>query len=402
MLAALSVLALGLAIASGLNRWLTARQLAQAAGLPTPTLFVFPTETPTVEGPTPGPTWTPAPTGMPTHTPLPTWLGLQTSIPPAGTLTSLAGEAGDVPANPPAATPTYPPTSTPDPDAVPLDLIANLPPVRDLPEVALEVDLDYEGHRAQVEMMIAAPNTSPDVWGELVFNLPVASVLRGVALGEVTAGREGAERQPVAAVLDGITLRVPLPELIGPGEVARAEIHYLLRFAEVPASATFPVGLTGYTGTVVRAGDWYPVLAPYDAGRGWRTFRYTAVGDPALYPASNVTLAVRAPAGITVAGSEPTSEAGGVWRFRAEAARGMAWFASDQFSRVEAEANGIPVISYFLIGYSAGGEAAASLAAQALTIYEDLYGPYPYERLVVVQNWWWCRTAGAATWSSAG
>jgi len=136
----------------------------------------------------------------------------------------------------------------------------------------------------------------------------------------------------------------------------------------------------------MRAGDWYPVLAPYDAGRGWRTFSYVPVGDPALYPASNVTLAVRAPEGITVVGSEPTGDANGVWRFRAEAARGMAWFASDQYSRVETEANGIPVISYFLIGYSAGGQAAARFAAQALTVYEDLYGAYPYDKLVVVQN----------------
>lgn len=392
VLAALATLAIGLVVVFGVDRWLTTQQLALAADLSTPTLFVLPTETPTLEGPTPGPTWTITPTILPTHTPFPTWIGytnaqVSTAVPTYTPFATPDASDDSTAEPPPTAVPTASPLPTSTPDlSEPLTLISSLPPVGNVPEVALEAALDYEGRRARVELVIAAPNTSPDVWGELVFNLPAASVAGAIELGEVTAGREGAALQPSAAMLSDITLRVPLPEPVGPGEIARAEIHYVLNFLDVSSSATFPVGLTGYTGTVIRAGDWYPVLAPYDAGRGWRTFSYTPVGDPSLYPASNVTLAVQASPGITVAGSGPTGDRDGVWRFRAEGARGMAWFASDQYTRVASDANGIPVFSYHLIGYSRGGEAAGELAGQALTVYEDLYGPYPYQTLVVVQN----------------
>jgi len=376
--------------------------LEAAAAAPTPTLFTFPTATPTLEGPTVNPTWTitptftPTPTRYLTSTPRPTDTPYPTSTPlPTHTPFLPPTERAPAPPNPapaPIRSPYPASTAIPPPDSLPpLELIATLPPVADLPEVALEVELFYADHWARVEQVAVIPNTSPDFWRDVAFNVPLNGAPGAFALDEVRAAAGDSALSPAPYSLSDVTLRVSLPRPAAPRQSVRVELHYRLFFPWVSAGTSFPVGVTGWTGDVIHAGEWYPVIAPYQPGSGWQTYPYHPVGDPVIYPAANYSMAIQTQEGIAVAGSGPVGQSTGLWRFRAERARGMAFFASSQYQVARGEVTGsdgrrIPIISYYLTGFDQAGQDVVQVAGQALTTYAELFGPYPYFSLTVVQN----------------
>ncbi len=350
---------------------------------PTPAPRVKPTEV-AIGTATPfSPTDTPIPTPTQAMNPSPT----STAVPTV----ELSGSADLSIGVTLSPTITLTPAS-PDEDRPPLELIDSLPAADRMPEQALEVELFYADRWARVEQTILVPNTSPDEWDEVVFNVPLAATEGAFDLQRVSVESGDFALVEVDAELDGIALRVPLPKPAARHDTVRVEIAYNLFFLPVRPNSTFPIGLTGYTGDVVRAGEWYPVLAPYQGGDGWQTYIYHPVGDPVIYPATNTQMAVAAPEGITVAGSGPVSQEprldqpGQVWRFEVDAARGMAFFASDRYRVLTGEAAGVPIYSY----YHAGGEGAAQqaiyAAGDALSLYHYRFGPYPYESLTIVQN----------------
>ncbi|MBN1119467.1 MAG: hypothetical protein JXJ17_00185 [Anaerolineae bacterium] len=361
--------------------------------------------------PTPSPTAAPVPRAKPTEveigtatpfrqpgtdTPIPTPTDLPPSPSPEPTSTiapavELSGSAdlaiGVTPS--PTITPT---PADPAEDRPPLDLIDSLPAAYRTPEQSLEVELFYADRWARVEQTILIPNTSPDEWEEVVFNVPLAATEGAFDLQRVAVEGEGYALNEVDADLDGIALHVPLPEPAARHDTVRVEIDYNLFFLPVRPNSTFPIGLTGYTGDVVRAGEWYPVLAPYQGGEGWQTYNYHPVGDPVIYPATNTQMAVAAPEGITIAGSGPIAQEprvdqpGLIWRFEVDAARGIAFFASDRYRVLTGEAAGIHIYSYYHLGGEGAAQQAIYAAGDALALYHYRFGPYPYDSLTIAQN----------------
>lgn len=332
-----------------------------------PTLLVFPTATPTLPGPTPGDAATPTP--RPTRAPRPTWTPAPTDTPEAlGTPETLAPTVSL-----PGAAPGGPP----------LDLILNSPAVRDIPEVALEVDLHYSEQWARVEQTVNLRNNSDAAWQEVVFSIPLAAQPGSFALDSASAGSPS---QDVEARLDGIMLHVPLPRAVPPGLLAWVSLTYRVGVSGVSIYSSFPEGNNGFSGGVLRLGEWYPSVAPYRPRQGWQTWTYRPIGDPTIYPAANVTLAVQAPPGVTVVSGGLTGHDGDVWRFRVAGARAMPLFASDQYQRVEGTADNMPVRCFTLGDNPTAANAAIDIARDALALYDELYGPYPYRSLDIVQN----------------
>lgn len=253
------------------------------------------------------------------------------------------------------------------------------------PQVTLDVDLHFAEDYMEVRQVVGAPNTTEDTWTELVFNVTVAHEPEAFSLDGAAAGG-ASSAQPVVTEQDGETLRVPLPRSVAPGQTARVELAYTVRFLPYGPEATFPQGMTGRTGEVIRAAWWYPVLVPYASGEGWQTWDYHIVGDPVTFPAADYTLTINAEPGVVVAGSEPVSEEDGVWTFRAEAGRAIAFFASDAYVVTEGEADGVPIHSYHFAGDEVAGQATVDVAARALELFAELFGPYPYESLVLVRS----------------
>jgi len=281
-------------------------------------------------------------------------------------------------------TETLAPQVTLDPyaaDFPPLNLIGDLPPAGDVPEVALEVDLRHAQQWARVTQRVSLKNTARIAWKDVVFAIPIAD--RDGAFYLDLARVNG---QEVPARLDGIMLHVPLPDPVGPSRRVEISFEFRVAVSGVSEETSFPVGNNGVSGGVMRLSEWFPVVVPYDNGVGWRTWRYQPVGDPTVYSAQNVTLAVHADRNVTVVSGGLVEHSGLVWRFRVEGARGVPIFASSDYHLLDSRPGDFPIRGYYLGDDPHAMERAIEHAANAIKLYEPIYGPYPYQDLTIAQN----------------
>jgi hypothetical protein len=294
--------------------------------------------------------------------------------------------AGDPPSGPNAAsvdTPTVAaPTVTP-----PLKVVATPLVVESVPDVTLDVELFYFEHWMRVRQTVVIENTSPDAWDEVVFNVPINWMEDAFYPDSATVQLGGAvqEGYPFSDNYETV-LRVPLYRPARPGEVIEIELRYRVVIPPVASTDWPPIGTTGWTFDLIQAGEWYPALVPYHPGEGWHTWRYHPVGDPTVYPLVNCHLNVTTEEGVQVASGGFVGQEGNTWRFEVQGARGIAFLASERYQMVEREIDGIPVRSFYLPEHTLAGEAALDIAVEALALFSDLYGPYPYADLTVAEN----------------
>ncbi len=292
------------------------------------------------------------------------------------------------------ATPTVLPeaiTSTAEPTApalMPTRLSQSAELLDAAPDVTLDVELFYLEHWMKVRQTVALDNHSPDAWSEIVFNVPINATPTAFYLDQLHVILPDTTQDGTPSFITPETiLRVPMPRPVMPGEAVLIAMEYRVLIPPVAATDWPPVGTTGWRFELIQAGEWYPALVPYIDDEGWHTWDYRRVGDPTVYPLVDTRLNVKVEPGITVvSGGALGQDAEGIWRFEAPAGRGVAFLASDRFTVLEGEANGIPVYSYYLAEHGAAGEAALEIAEQSVVLFEELYGPYPYTSLTVAEN----------------
>ncbi len=290
----------------------------------------------------------------------------------------------------PSASPT--PSPSPIPSPAPS---ATLSPPQDetalaeaLPEVTLKVELFYAERWMRVQHMVELRNTSPEAWGEVVFHVPIHYFPDTFYLDAVTVAIGEAVQEGTPPLIGNETiLRVPLPRPALPDETIHLEMRYRVVIPPLPKTSWPPLGATGWTPDLIQAGEWYPALVPYVEGKGWHTWRYHPVGDPTVYPLTNCTLIVRTePSATVVSGGAQGRDEDGAWRFRVERGRGVAFLASERYEMATTTWDGIAIASYYLPEHATAGQAALEIAVEALRLFEELYGPYPYASLTVAEN----------------
>lgn len=281
----------------------------------------------------------------------------------------------------PAPTPTAAPTAHP---LLP-NLIDGSPT---LPRTTLNVTLAYYEHSMQVQQAVEIPNNSGDIWEEVVFNIPIHAVADTFFLDtmKVSIGSDMMEGVPSLFGAETV-LRVPLPRPAQPGETTQVEMTYRVFIPPLASTDWPPIGTTGWREGLTQAGEWYPALVPYIDGTGWHTWEYRPVGDPTVYPLMNYQLDLTTDEGVAIAGGGPLGrDEAGIWRFEVPAGRGIAFLASDYYEMSNGEANGTPIYSYYLADHALAGQAALEIATQSVLLFEELFGPYPYESLTVAEN----------------
>jgi len=135
---------------------------------------------------------------------------------------------------------------------------------------------------------------------------------------------------------------------------------------------------------------WYPVLAPFEGG--WQVSDVPAVGDANHFSIGLYDVTLTAPATHLVVSTGTTLEMREegetrVWHLVSGPARGFAIALSDRFEWHQTEREGV-TINYYALPSRGGRDPQASLriAADAFSVYNRRFGPYPYTEFDVVET----------------
>ena len=256
----------------------------------------------------------------------------------------------------------------------------------DLPHYAMEVVLDIAAHHVQVRQKTTVQNTSGEPWDELVFHVSPAYWagifelnLASVQLEDVTS--------VVASTRDITVLRIPLPETLESGEEVIISLDFELNLPKLDPFGWGPTGNAGWGPGVIQMGDWYPVLVPYQSGSGWRTWVFKPVGDPVISRLADYDVKINPSTNVTIAapGFQQTMEDGSS-RYRLEGARAFSFLASHDYVRQDGSSNGVPITVYTASRYQDAGQVVMDTAKDAIVLFTELYGPYPYQELIIAEN----------------
>ncbi len=299
------------------------------------------------------------------------------NAPPAPQPASTAAIGTSTPA-PPTETASLPLANTPEPFVLP----TTAPLER--PEYSLNVALDYAAKTVSVEESINYPNQTgeslPGVTLAVVPNLwPDCFTLESLTLGEYAVG---------SYTLTGQRLDVPLPQPLAPGATLFLDLRYTLSLpyaAQADPNAERP-RIFGYTDRQINLTNWYPFIVPRDPQEGWLLHDPWFYGEHLVYEAADYTVNLKADPALVVA-SSGMAEPNGEWtRYTLQAGRAFVFSLSPDFRVATAEADGVTVTSYYFPLFEAPGEAVAQVAAQAVHVFSERFGPYPHASLSAVQG----------------
>lgn len=313
----------------------------------------------------------------------------------------------------PSPLPTFTPRALPSPsstvEGAPFIPTLTPAPLGQLPGTVanyhFDVTLDYLGHRAQVIESITVINPGPDNWTEIVLQLPTALrsntfLLTGITLSEDAAATNAAYQ------LAGGLLRVPLPAGLGANAAAIVTVNYGLAAPRIALDTRPPDGNVGYSDGLIQFIHWYPILVPYQTGKGWATSGPDSLtplpADPIFTETANYDLTVATAKDVSVISGGPTASTPGRWTFTLKNARTIAFAASDRYQSLAQTEGGVTITSYFLPEHAEAGLAALTAASQSLLLFSDLFGAYPYQTLVIGENGYYGSAAGGGAVFQAG
>ena len=250
-------------------------------------------------------------------------------------------------------------------------------PTEALPRYHFQVTLDYDRHHLDVHQRLDYINSTGDTLHDIAFNVhpnysPGIFTLHGLSLET-----DRSVSSP-KYTLESTALRVDLSRPLAPGEEIALLFDFSLDPPQIDPKLWPPSGNLGWSERATALGNWYIALAPYHQGQGWYTFPYHPVGDPYVTEVANYDVEITAPEGVIVVGSGDMEKQGDSWHYRIAWARSFAFIASQEYQWAQSTADSVTVTSYYFPEHEAAGQKALETAAWGLSLFGDLYGPYPY------------------------
>lgn len=235
-------------------------------------------------------------------------------------------------------------------------------------------------------MQLFVPAPGP----ELVFRLYPNLANYGGSLQISQAQVDGVPVEPVP-LANNMAVRLAVPATAGPpASVAVKMAFTALLNARPPASPLYAdYTLFGWDGPVLSLPGFYPSLAVQQDGE-WILDEPPLHGDVLFNQAALYQLDLSLPADMVVVASGITlnvidnPDGSRTWQITGGPLRDMTVIAGP-FQAVSDQAAGAVVTSYYRPGHEAAGQAALAHASASLRLFSDLYGPYPYTELDVVE-----------------
>ena len=189
--------------------------------------------------------------------------------------------------------------------------------------------------------------------------------------------------------LEGNRLTAPLPQLLPPGGQAALEIGFTLLLPPIPEdSEEYKPVPFGYTERQVNLVDWYPFLPPYRQDEGWLAHAPWYYGEHQVYDVADYAVEFETSGSVEplvlAASAPPESQRGNLTRYRLEQVRNFVVSISPYYQVYTRQVDGVTISSYGLPYFESGAQAALQYTAEALVVYNQLFGPYPHRNLSVV------------------
>ncbi|MBN1488068.1 MAG: M1 family metallopeptidase [Anaerolineae bacterium] len=281
------------------------------------------------------------------------------------------------------------PTSLPATDALPPPTPTPAPyiksPTNGLPLYTFFIDLNYATHSLNVESRILVQNNSGESWQEVVLSIPPAYYANTFDLHLATVTTEY-HRYLAVPEWENTMLYIPLEKALEPGAPVEIKLEFTLQLPEIELTSWPPVGNFGWSWRLIQMGDWHPTLVPYHSGEGWAIWDYYPVGDPVVYEIGTYDVQLITDAALVVAAPGFVTQQGKIRQYHMEQARSFAFIVSPAYEVVEGNVGETKLQSYYFPEQVEAGNKILALAAEAVTLYETLYGPFPYPSLTIAQN----------------
>ncbi len=147
-------------------------------------------------------------------------------------------------------------------------------------------------------------------------------------------------------------------------------------------------GRFGYGENTINIANWYPIVSVFD-GEKWNLEPYYAIGDPFYSDVANYKVQIYTPSQYMLAftGNLIKNEniKGKVaLTIEAEAVRDFALIASEKFEMADSKGKNIKIKSYYF--EEPFGDLALQTARDAIEIFSQIYGPYPYKQFSVAAS----------------
>ncbi|MCB0162786.1 MAG: M1 family metallopeptidase, partial [Anaerolineae bacterium] len=220
-----------------------------------------------------------------------------------------------------------------------------------------------------------------DIYFRLYPNLPGYG-------GQMTVNTVIVNNQPVTPTLeaDGTVLRAPLPSPLLPGEVATITLDF---DAQLPNQPQNGYNIFSYSNGTAALADFYPAVAVYD-DEGWDIDIPPSYGDATYLDTALFQVKLTVPEAMVVAASGSLIDSqtnGNGTKTLALVSGPMRDFyiaMREDFQFASETVNGVTVNSYYPPDLAEGGQLALRYAADALTLFNERFGPYPYAEFDVV------------------
>ena len=189
-------------------------------------------------------------------------------------------------------------------------------------------------------------------------------------------------------IWEGHQLKLPLELPLAPGDGIKVFIAYDLYLPSPQPSAEVRPVPFGYTQRQTNLVDWYPFIPPYEDDTGWIAHPPGFFGEHQVYELADFNVRIKIndprPEFIIAASSQPTAIDESM-HYSHVAARSFAWSISPNYQMESIAVGATTVTSYFFDIHTQAGRAVLETTAQAMELYNRLFGIYPRDSLAVVE-----------------